>query len=75
MPEQPEIMEREIKRIKNWLTQVITYVYGKYLIEKVIQPHTYDRTIVLHHVLKLSNQMPLALSHLDEFLLTNQKNN
>ncbi|WP_372765921.1 DUF885 family protein [Pseudoalteromonas sp.] len=75
LPEQQEIMQREIKRIKNWPAQVITYVYGKYLIEKAIEPHANNRTIALNHVLRLSNQMPLALSHLDAFMPTNQKNN
>lgn len=36
IPEQKSIMSREIKRIKNWPVQVITYVFGKKLIEKTI---------------------------------------
>ena len=36
LPEQPDIMLREIKRIQNWPVQVITYVYGKYRIEQAL---------------------------------------
>lgn len=37
IPEQSDIMEREIKRIRNWPAQVITYVYGKSVIQNYIE--------------------------------------
>lgn len=36
LPNKPNIMKREINRIKNWPVQVITYVYGKYRIEQAM---------------------------------------
>jgi uncharacterized protein (DUF885 family) len=36
IPEQKSIMAREINRIRNWPGQVITYVYGKSVIERYI---------------------------------------
>ncbi|MGB0988448.1 MAG: hypothetical protein ACPGVL_14520, partial [Pseudoalteromonas spongiae] len=68
LPEHPEIMVREINRIKNWPAQVITYVYGKYRIEKAIEPYRNNRTRALNRVLRLSNQPPLALEQLADFM-------
>lgn len=68
LPEHPEIMVREINRIKNWPAQVITYVYGKYRIEKVIEPYRNNRARALNRVLRLSNQPPLALEQLADFM-------
>jgi len=36
IPEQKPIMQREINRIRRWPVQVITYVYGKAVIEQTI---------------------------------------
>ncbi|MFC3094497.1 DUF885 family protein [Alteromonas sediminis] len=36
IPEQQPIMQREIDRIRRWPVQVITYVYGKAIIEETI---------------------------------------
>ena len=74
LPEHPEIMVREINRIKNWPAQVITYVYGKYRIEKAIQPYQSNRTTALNHVLRLSNQPPLALEQLADFMSIENNN-
>lgn len=75
LPDQPNIMQREIKRIKNWPAQVITYVYGKHLIEKAIEPYSDYRTLALNRVLRLSNQMPVSLSYLEEFMPIEQNKN
>lgn len=34
IPDQPDILDRELQRIKDWPAQVNTYVYGKFLIER-----------------------------------------
>lgn len=37
IPEQQAIMQREIDRIRNWPVQVITYVYGKAMIQQAVK--------------------------------------
>ena len=34
IPNEPDVVERELQRIKDWPAQVNTYVYGKYLIQQ-----------------------------------------
>jgi uncharacterized protein (DUF885 family) len=73
LPERPLIMKREIARIKRWPVQVITYVYGKHLIEDAMLQHVISsqeqsERKVRSMIFKLSNQPPAALSFLPELL-------
>lgn len=81
LPHAPDVMEREIKRIRNWPVQVITYVYGKHLIEQAIskaeselanQPNISKRSIgqreIRNTVLRLTNQPPVALNYISQIL-------
>jgi hypothetical protein len=73
LPNRPTIMAREIARIKRWPAQVITYVYGKYLIERAMEEHVNalvnnSETEVRSIIFKLSNQPPAALAFLPDLL-------
>lgn len=73
LPNRPTIMKREIARIKRWPAQVITYVYGKYLIERAMDEHVNalandSETEVRSLIFKLSNQPPAALAFLPDLL-------
>lgn len=73
LPDRPTIMKREIARIKRWPVQVITYVYGKYLIESAMEQHVNalvnnSETEVRSIIFKLSNQPPAALAFLPDLL-------
>lgn len=69
LPDQMDVANREVARIKRWPVQVITYVYGKYLIEETLKtvhselPHI-EAKEARNYVLKLTNQPPHALAHL-----------
>ncbi len=72
LPGEEHIMHREIARIKRWPVQVITYVYGKHLIEAALeQQATLNPDMPLsqlrNRVLRLGNQPPIALTYLSEF--------
>lgn len=76
LPHVPDVMEREINRIKNWPVQVITYVYGKHLIEQSIaraeqelasRPDLGKREI-RNTILRLTNQPPVALNYISQLL-------
>jgi uncharacterized protein (DUF885 family) len=67
IPEQRDIMEREIARIHRWPVQVITYVYGKVMIIKAIQTLSYgdkrNSLATIHReILSLSNLSLNALT-------------
>ena len=73
LPHRPGIMKREIKRIKNWPVQVITYVYGKHKIEQALVNYKTaykdkKQKRVLNHILHLSNLPPLALNYLPQII-------
>ena len=63
IPEQEDIMMREINRIKRWPVQVITYVYGKSLVLKTIeqikqQNPTLASSEIHRFILSISNLSP-----------------
>ena len=63
IPEQEDIMMREINRIKRWPVQVITYVYGKSLVlETIEQIKLQNPTVALpeihRFILSISNLSP-----------------
>jgi len=63
IPEQEDIMMREINRIKRWPVQVITYVYGKSLVlETIEQIKQQNPTVALpdihRFILSISNLSP-----------------
>lgn len=73
LPEEPDIMRREIARIKRWPVQVITYVYGKHLIESAISQQLADHpethlSQLRNTILRLSNQTPIALQSISDFI-------
>ena len=69
IPDQKNIMEREINRIRRWPVQVITYVYGKARIKQTIydiksrSPDT-PLTDIHREILDLSNFSLRALAHI-----------
>ena len=82
LPNRETTMQREISRIKRWPGQVITYVYGKYLIENAMHQNaasefnTSPKTL-RSLIFRLSNQPPIALSYLRHFIgqpIPNQEN-
>lgn len=82
LPDRETTMRREINRIKRWPGQVISYVYGKYLIENAMrQSARSDFNIspkkLRSLIFRLSNQPPIALSYLRHFIdqpIPNQEN-
>lgn len=76
LPHAPDVIEREIKRIRNWPAQVITYVYGKHLIEQAISSAENElanqadigQREIRNTVLRLTNQPPVALNYISQLL-------
>lgn len=72
-PDSDDIMQREVARIKRWPAQVISYVYGKHLIESAVnraasyKSKPSDKEI-LTAVLKLTNQPGHALRFIDHVI-------
>ena len=69
IPEQQDIMNREIARIRRWPVQVITYVYGKHRIEQsihnaLLQNEDLTQSRVHLAILRLANFSLRSLNHL-----------
>lgn len=60
IPQQRAIMAREIGRIRQWPIQVITYVYGKAMIQKTV-----------NRLLEKSPDIPLPEAHVEILRLSN----
>lgn len=73
LPHNPKIMHREVKRIRTWPVQVITYVYGKariidaLLLAKKQKPNTSQSTMH-RQIIRFSHLPLLAVDHLAEYL-------
>ena len=76
IPKQRSIMTREIERIKRWPAQVITYVYGKYIIEHTIKRVNpiLDKKIIHRSILYYSNMRLSSLKRWVDFVLNSPKN-
>lgn len=70
LPDTPELMQREIARVKRWPAQAITYVYGKYLIEQALLKYAtaQNEKNVRSVIFQLTNHIPLALDYVAEFI-------
>ncbi|WP_100658392.1 DUF885 family protein [Alteromonas flava] len=70
LPDAPNIMRREIARIKRWPAQAITYVYGKYEIEQALLKYATQQNVkaVRSVIFQLSNHNPLALDFVHQFI-------
>lgn len=78
LPVTEELGKREIARIHRWPVQVITYVYGKHLIEAAVADLKSDAPQIdnkhIHSaLLRLSNQPPHALKWLPDLLKQQNK--
>lgn len=73
LPETDDIMNREIKRIKRWPVQVITYVYGKSQIEQAINHSARGKSPsevskIRNLVVRMTNHPPHAYRFIPYFL-------
>ncbi|MBT1063732.1 DUF885 family protein [Bowmanella sp. Y26] len=73
-----QIMQREIARVRRWPAQSLTYVYGKYMIEKALLENVNlgsksESKAVRSLILRLSNYPLSALSYLPELLMSSPK--
>lgn len=73
-----QIIQREIARVRRWPAQSLTYVYGKYMIEKALLENVdvgneSESKAVRSLILRLSNCPLSALSYLPELLMSSPK--